>query len=367
MVVDLSGPVRWVTPETEDCSPQRPVFCPRRLRVDYTGADHRNGFPVSPRTLMAGAPLIGLAVACGDPDPGSAAAGPDGVASEEDRPTTYTYEPDDGGGAAFDAAVLEEALDDLFTRLPFVTAEPMLEGYASVMDRASSGCPTWSEVDGNVFWYGYCTSEDGSYWDGYSFFNVYSAFDLFGDGSAWDAEVLSGAATVRSGAEVFHVGGSLAQGQGVGPDGSDRWVTQTLGSFALGGEAAADTWVEQGVVPSVLLYAIRYNGVDGGPEGQLFYANGSVRGVSDAVSAFHLGGLQAGPTALGFGCALEPFGTLEIRDHSGTWYTLDFDYTDEGVYEGTCDGCGAAYVGAEYQGEVCTDTSVLWSWEGAPW
>lgn len=307
--------------------------------------------------------LLAACATGGDAD----SSGDEAPASSDDRPTAYTYTPDDAAGSTFDPAVLEEALDDLVTHLPLVTAQPVLEGYDSVMSSASGGCPTWSEFDGNAFWYGYCTSDDGSYWDGYSFFTVYNDVDLFGDGSSWQADSLSGAATVRRGSDLFHVGGSIADGRGVGPDGSDRWITQLYGSFAWNDPRAADTWLAGGVTPSLLLYAIQYNGVDGGTEGNLFYMDGSISGISDAVSAFSFQQVQAGPRSVGFGCELEPFGTIEIRDHAGAWYSVTFDYDERGAFVGECDGCGAVYKGDKYQGEVCTDTSPLWTWEVAPW
>ena len=116
--------------------------------------------------------------------------------------------------------------------------------------------------------------------------------------------------------------------------------------------------------PSVLLYGIQYD--LGGPANYV-YLDGSVADISDAATAVRFDDLAIGSMDLGLACDLEPTDALAVRDASGTWWEVRFDYDERGRLTGDCDGCGGVWTGETYHGDVCADFSPLMDWEESPW
>ena len=312
------------------------------------------------------APLLLLAGlwACGSGEPGPKAAA-DEATPPDDGPTEYTYDGGSESAAVFDADTIELALDDAITGVTRVTAAPVLDAYAVALEQMEPGCPDWYEVDGNAFWYAYCTTDGGSSFDGYGFTTLYEDADAFGDGSAWDLTAISGSATIRDpDGHTFHLGGGIYDGTGTNPDGARLWVSQVAGGFVWDAPQAAGTWLAEPSAPSMLLYGIQYD--LGGPE-NYFYLTGSVEGLSAAASAVRFDEVAIGSTALGLQCSAEPLGTISVRDAQGAWWDVRFDVDEGGRLTGDCDGCGGVFTGDTYHGEVCADFSPLLDWEESPW
>lgn len=286
--------------------------------------------------------------------------------AEVDPPTEYTYTPDEGATAVFDPDAIEVALDDAITKIPLVTATPVLDAYALALEQMEPGCPDWYDYDGNVFWYATCTTDSGSSFDGYGFTTLYEDADAFGDGSSWDLIAISGSATIRDPeGYTFHLGGGIYDGTGSNDDGARLWVSQVAGGFWWDHPQGAGSWMDTPSSPSILLYAIQYD--VGANVGNYVYLSGSVADLSEAATAVRFDDIALGDVSLGLACAAEPTGTLSVRDDAGVWWDVKFDYDDRGRLTGDCDGCGGVWTGDTYHGDVCADFSSLIDWEASPW
>jgi hypothetical protein len=307
-----------------------------------------------------------LAAACG--------SSPDGATDQKggeapalaDPPSEYVYTPEAQAEARFDADALEAILDEYLTGSMVFTATPVMEAYGQVLEAAEPGCPDWYEVDGNTFWYAYCSTSTGTSFDGYGFYTVYDGVDAFGDGNLWELTAISGSATVRDNAgHTLHIGGDLYDGTGLSTDGARLWVSQVAGAFLWDGPGSEGSWLAQGGSPSLLLYAIQYE-LDGQAYNYL-YETGAIAGLAGGSAALQLNDVSMAHTALGYACAAEPMGTLSVRDSSGHWWEIRFDLDDRGRLTGDCDGCGGVFDGETYVGEVCADFSPMLDWERNPW
>jgi hypothetical protein len=312
----------------------------------------------------------------GDDGAGDDGAGDDGGAdtspssdTDDDAPSEYEYEGEQGSEPVYDPEFVEQALADFYAAAMSLNPHPAVQGYEAVMQDADPSCPSWYEVDGNSFWYASCTARSGATYDGYGFYYLYQDVDLFGDGSVWDYISLSGAATMSDAAgSTFHLGGAAAYGEGVSADGSaDLWVSQIVGSISWDGPSAEGTWMEQGVQPSLLLYGVSYDAGFGNTVGYK-YIDGTAAWVSDDASAIDASAMYIADEGIGWPCAAEPSGTFSVRDPDGVWWDVIFDVDVETfALDGECDGCGAVFKGTELVGEVCGDASVLMENGGKPW
>lgn len=294
-------------------------------------------------------------------------------AEDPGGPSEWEYTPDgDEPEATFDAAAVELAVDEALTGMLTVGAAPVLDAYTMLMEQADSDCPSWYENEGNVFWYSRCTTDAGTFYDGYGFVFVYEDAEVFGEGQGhWDLTQVSGAATIRDAdGHTFHLGGAAYDGVAVNQWGGTSWATTVLGGFQWDAPDAAGTWLGDDVSPGLQMYAIDIPPEAGaGFDGRFIQAVGTVGGVGTETTGAQVELIQMS-TQLGFPCDIEPYGTVSVRDADGTWWDVTFDVViedDDYALAGECDGCGAVTLHGEYVGDACVDTSFLLDWTEQPW
>ncbi|MFT5681615.1 MAG: hypothetical protein ACI8RZ_002521 [Myxococcota bacterium] len=306
--------------------------------------------------------LLFLLIGCGAEDPVE-----EETPQTTELPSSYEYTPDEGSEATLDLASLEDSIDTLFAELLDLNAAPAILSYEVAMDASDAGCPAFYEQDGNTFWYATCASGSGGEYDGYAFYTLYDDYNLFGDGTPWDAIVLSGAADVMEpDGDRYHLGGTAYFGESHNAD-TDLYISVTTGSFFAEGPEVADTWVTTGSSPSLTLYGAQYPayGIN------IMLMSGSTAVTSGDLSAVQLNDLIMYTPSPGIYPCAEPSGSMGVRDAAGNWYTIEFDVVAEGdtytAPEGTCDGCATVFHEGDALGEVCIDPTPVIDWEITPW
>ena len=243
-------------------------------------------------------------------------------------------------------------------------ATSILEGYSMVMSHADSYCPQAYTTNGNSFWYGVCTSTAGMSYDGYLFYNTYEDYDLFGDGSIWDAEVLSGATQmIAPDGRLIHWGGSAYLAEGVSMEGYPVFYSNIAGSFLDDGSSR--DWLVEGQSDTLMMYGMSFSSDSLHPM-NAFMVSGSMQ-WSGAATAIQFDSVITYSAAIGYPCWKEPHGTLSIRDAYGRWVDVTFDVNMDWVLEGECDGCGRALFNGEDVGEICIDVAPMLDWRESPW
>ncbi len=307
-------------------------------------------------TLSLGASLL---LAC--------SSGADTANADITAPGAHTWTPGTTATVSVDLPAVEAALSDLLLSVRELNAAPVLAGYQAAMADADDTCPAYYEQDGNTFWYATCQAESGAEYDGYAFFTRYEQYDLFGDGTAWDADVLSASADItEADGDRLHVGGTAYLGESVIKEDVRGWISVVAGAFMGSGPDVSESWIGDGATPTLTSYAIRYELYDL----NLLYLYGSI-GLEGDLTAASFGPLFIYTQMAGvYPCAEEPAGSVSLRDPSGTWMDVVFDLDPETLElaEGrACDGCARVTVEGDEVGEICIDGSSMVDWTDAPW
>jgi len=245
------------------------------------------------------------------------------------------------------ASALQDAIDAALAG----SATPVVDGYEIAMESVGDDCPNLFEADGDTFWYGSCSTDEGASFSGYGTLFRYEDVDVLGSGLPLSGALVYGEGRiVDAEGATFELGGSAGVYAGEDASGTRTFISTMEGGFYWDAAAAADTWLATPLSPSLMVIAtlqpdddLREIRVTGGISG--FGATGEAATFDEA--------------ALSADCALEPTGALSVRDASGVWYDLRFD--------DTCDGCGEALVEGEDLGPICADFSAWLGWGDAPW
>lgn len=281
----------------------------------------------------------------------------------EPLPSEYEWEAPEDTSVEFDPAVVETGLQEAIDVALRFGADPILDGYFAMIEHADVECPTWYEQDGNVFWNDYCTSEDGTRFDGYGFYYLYDQVALDTSATLYDGHYLYGVATVESrDGTRLHMGGGLQTFEGYDPDNNGHvYLSQIQGGFSF---TDAEGWLEDGLKPDIYLYAVDYPDYDG----RGAFVEGAVGGLTGTASAVFFDNNLLFSAELGSVCEREPTGSIQVRDGDGTWWLVVFDTPEKGDMAGSlCDGCGTVSLNGEEVGQACADFSPWLSWEGRPW
>ncbi len=318
-------------------------------------------------------PLLLLLLACngapadkGDGAPWNGNSEEDVDSAEPLDPTEWTYVPDEEIQHQYDRALVESALAEVYALLPSLHAGPVLEAYADAMDSSDPACPDRYETDGNVFWYAACESASGMYYSGYAFDYQYEDVDLNGDGTLWDASVVSGSATLSQDSDYLHISGNAYLANAV-QEGVDVGQSQVFGWMEVWGPRWTGLgWLGSGLAPSIGMYSYHLPN-ESGESARYLYAEGTLGGMDPGIPGIELT-LAIGNEEVGFPCSVEPAGSVAIRDTSGAWWEVVFDVNIETWRStGACDGCGTVFYQGEAVGEACADPTALLDWERAPW
>jgi hypothetical protein len=308
-------------------------------------------------------PLVLPALLGGCPSPTEDTAG-----EEPYTPAPYIYEEESPPSADLAAADLESAIDAAVASVLALNAAPVFPAYHAAMAGAQSDCPAYYDYQGSQYWYDQCSTDAGTSFSGYGFYQLYDDYDA-GDGVVYDGESLSGVAQITTPEGYnFAAGGAAYNLVAYSPvDAEWRYTyfaSVIQGAFAWDGPEADGTWLADGLAPdlSVAAYNTDY--------GNFASVDGGLSGLGGDVDTVVFDGVVLIDASLGSSCPSEPSGTVSVRDAYGNWYDVVFDGPPD--LETTadpdlCDGCGAAFFHGEPVGAVCADFTPLLDWETAPW
>ncbi len=282
--------------------------------------------------------LLVTLVACGEPVPAADSAAP---------PAAWDPALDPGSRAAPGDAALGAALQFVFAESPTWSAAAVLRAFDVAMVGANPSCPGFVPQGAAGGWIAACTSAVGTTYDGYLY--------TLSDGP--EARALWGAASLAlADGTTMRLAGSADYRT---DEEEGRIVTrgQVRGSFevvpAAGSDPAPWGWLARGHALSLSL--VREARPDGTRAVQV---DGGVGGLDDGVlTAVDFLETRVGPA--GPGCpAVEPSGTVALRDTAGDWYTVTFDAPPMGTASGRgCDGCGVLTRPDGTTGTLCLDAA----------
>lgn len=302
-------------------------------------------------------------VACSD------APGTDDSAAVD--PSAWSWASDVQRGPPLSAAQVEAALPALLGELRSFHGVDVVELYLDHMALRQEPCPYIERTEVydpdlvvSEYWYGdECTTEDGVYFDGYSYSREYTDRSQ-PDGLAYSGLDFKGEAVViEPDGATFIVGGFAYSYAGL-PRGNspDRgWLSGVQGSVTWTGAGHEGDWFTTARVAEISMEARLVSGrrsvlVEGGVAG----FEGDILGLV----AGPLVALEASP------CPQELGGKLALRDAEGRWYALSFDGAtseEESPDMSACDGCGALSLDGEALGSVCVSPDPLLDWGASPW
>lgn len=246
-------------------------------------------------------------------------------------------------------AEMAQGLNIAFESLSGFNADLILLSYDNALSHGDSYCPLSYEIDGNSLWYGGCSTEDGTKFDGYLFTNQYEEHDIFGDGTLWYLDAIAGSANITfETGDKIHWGGNCYYGDGINIDGHSTALSLLEGSFM--DETMDEEWLKYGQSLSLLQHALQTQ--DG--SNSMLLLDGAV------PSAPPLSGVQFVDVLIeqnewNVNCPMAISGELGLRDEYGNWYDLSF----EGGDGRSCDGCGNVLNGTDTIGQLCIDINVL--------
>lgn len=292
------------------------------------------------------------------------------------EPSPYIYDEGETEVPSLEIAEVEATLTEVLDLLPELSARPVVDAYSVAMTGQQSDCPDYySGDDGSVYWYDYCTADDGTYFTGYGFNYVY--VDTPSDGYLYNGEQVFTVSEITTPDGYTFTGGGSASDLIAHSDETAEiphtiYQSALQGAFSYDGPEAEGTWLASGVTPDLQMvaYDVPPNDVYPGYDGRVLVAVGSVSGLSGQISAvvFTDFGITSG---LYTSCDLEPGGEVSVRDGDGLWYDVLFDgptpFTEEVTDPADCDGCGTVYFRGQELGQACIDATVLTAWEVSPW
>ena len=283
---------------------------------------------------------------------------------QTEQPIAYEFIPV-SSGTEIDFSALETEANLFISQLRDYHSHPIIDSYYTALELSDESCPTRYEMNGNAFWYGYCYSDQGLYFDGYLFFNVFSQTDLFGDGTLWDVEFLNASTDLQTDENRrIHLGGAAYRATGISTRGDPTFLSVMNGSFQDDGSQV--TWLQEGQSPTLTLYGVAYDIPNLGSR-PFFFVEGSLAVAGENLSAIAFDQFQVLSPEFGSACPQESMGTLSLRTRSGAWIDVLFDVEPDGTLSGECDGCGLAYSDSGEVGEICVDIGGLVDWRESPW
>ena len=247
-----------------------------------------------------------------------------------DEPTPYIYEDAETVEASMTADDIGQAISALLEDTLQIHASPVFDSYDAIMTAQEPDCPNYYENEGNLYWYDYCYSSDGSYFTGYAFSLEYE--DYPAEGYVYNGRALNAVAEVSTGeGHLFSAGGTA---QFLRADSTEEahdvqhiiWYSVIQGSYAYDGPEAAGTWLNEGISPDLTLQIAEIpEEAEAGVSGRTFTADGGVSGLSGDIGTFLFDAFQVWPAEFGNSCPEEPHGMISVRDEDGLWYDVVFD------------------------------------------
>jgi hypothetical protein len=305
-----------------------------------------------------------------DTEPADTASDTDANVADSGLPSDYVYDEEDDVGALLDAdgvaGALEEALGSFLRVDPFL----ILAGVDDAVEADDATCPyhytDYEELYGYDYWYGDCSTSDGTDFTGYLYGIHYDPFESYGylyDNYGW---WYGDMAIDRADGQRFDLSGYWSMYQYTYmyyplvysyayAYGEPRWEGADYG----------DTWLGAGASVSFTAYAYYYEGA-----GTYFAIDGGISALEGTANSIWFDGVYIATAGQGSDCPIEPSGTISIRDDAGDWYDVEFQgpaYYGAATFPPECDGCGDVWYEGSNLGQACIDFSEMTDWEGSPW
>ena len=272
-------------------------------------------------------------------------------------PVPYVVEQPPRGKPALTLDDIAAGIDDAIATALNFDAAPPIAAYDAVVAGADTSCPQGYEASpGYTYWGGQCTSESGTTFSGFAYDGrLDDQVDANGTVTDWRSVYVVAKITDASGQRLESAAGAVIQ-HGVGPWGA-YLTSYVSGEFSYEGDAAAGSWLADTAHPEMSLYLVSYDGVGAG-----LWVSGSVSRLDGPVEAYAFSALNL---YYANACALEPAGTILLRDEEGYWYDVVYDTPLAQLPDmdpALCDGCGEVWYQGELLGEVCNDFSPWYDW-----
>lgn len=279
---------------------------------------------------------------------------------------------------------LELAYADALALALGATTGAAWAGHVGSLELAREGCPdlyagppsedTDIDEEGGLSWMDFCETEGGLFYAGWAWWQseILASNEVDGE----EGTSLEAARALIADGVVGDEDGELFAWEGEAADALSleqtatwsrwTWSSELRGTLA-GSSLFADSATPDGWRADLSLYATGGDSSSVSVAGDLFFFSAVLQERFDSVS-LDLSWMPAEETAPD-ACALEPTGTISVRDEDAYWYDLVFQPAEtddlEGGYEDdpllACDGCGALYVrGVAQDLTVCPDFSAIW-------
>jgi hypothetical protein len=286
---------------------------------------------------------------------------------EEEAPTEYIFD-EESPESLLSLGEIEEAILESFDVLQRLNPAAVHDAYANIRDDYGPECPSFYDNYEYDNWSDSCETENGTTFSGKAAYWRYTNFQdeyyTFQDDSYYsgDAKV-----TTPEGETFIGSGYARREVKQSKTSASQYQWWQVWGEFGWSGPGGEGTWIKEDYMVDFTLWTGNYNGVDSDTYISL---NGGLSGLSGTINTILLRDVMIYGEGLGSECAIEPFGTVSVRDDNGSWVDVIFDgpaYWGAWSFQPHCDGCGTAFFRGKELGSVCVDFTSWMNWEQIQW
>ncbi len=288
----------------------------------------------------------------------------------DDTPAPYIDPDTEVTPPTLDAGEVQAVIDETFASLWDFQPQPVLDAYEAADADSDGDCPiVYPDYDVDYgdawYWFETCTSDAGAHYTGFVYAVSFSDWEQ--DGVIYDGGGMAAAGEVTDAAgRVWEGSGTVYGYEGASTDGS-TFINALImdGTWSWDGDDGG-SWMSTGIEPGFTGYTWWSADLGGGA----VVMDGGLFGLEGPLDTVVMDGMTLYDEVFAPSCALEPSGTISVRDTEGRWFDVTFDGGDDledVVTPEWCDGCGGAWFEGTYVGEVCLDFSTLLDWEERPW
>jgi hypothetical protein len=310
--------------------------------------------------------LVLVLCACTKPPETTENPGPEEL-PEEEIPSEYIFEEDEPE-ALLTLEEIETAILDSFDVLHRLSPTTVHNAYAHIRDDYGTECPSFYENYEYEYWRDSCETENGSVFSGsaayWRYQNYQDEYYLYLDDAYY-----SGDAKITTPEGETFMGSGYARHEekhSLTSDNQYQWW-QVWGEFGWDGPGEEGTWIKEDYTVDFSMWVGNYNG-----ENAHTYTTigGGLSGLQGTINTILLRDIMIYGEELGSECAIEPYGTVSVRDDQGQWYDVVFDgpaYWGAWSFQPHCDGCGTAFFRGKEMGTACVDFTSWLDWGAIEW
>jgi len=288
--------------------------------------------------------------------------------SAEDLPEEYIFEEEENPDALLSLGEIELGILESFEVLHSLNPTFVHDAYAQVKDEADESCPYFYEDYDYDFWSDSCETEAGAVFSGQIQYwrdqNIQDEFYDIHDEASYNGD----AKVTTPQGETFVGSGYAYRSAKTGIDSPNSYHYWSMwGEYGWSGPGLEGTWIKEDYSVDFTMWSGNYYGSNWATYTSL---SGGLSGLQGDINTILLREFMIYGEELGSECALEPYGTISVRDNQGNWYDVVFDgpaYWGGWAFKPYCDGCGMAYFRGEEIGPSCIDFSSWLDWEQITW